>query len=387
MNQLLTGFSHFDRLMMRRAIRIAGKTPERTFPNPKVGCVIAKDNRIIGEGFHRQAGFPHAEIEAMRNCDPESLHGATCYVSLEPCNHFGLTPPCSEALLKAGISRVVFGISDPNPHVNGNGALYLSDHGVRVDGPFLSEEAFELNKAWIKRVVLGLPWITVKMAASLDGKTATCTGETRWISNEESRRFVHKMRSKSDAVLVGSQTVIADNPELTARNSGKITATPKRIIVDSLLRSPFDSRVFQADLPGETILVCTDKTQEDKLIEFEKRNIRILMTKPDRGHVNLEEMMRLLALEGIESVLVEGGRTLVFSLFEKKLVDEICFFYSDQIFGGIDAPGMVGGSGFAEIALAPHLNRIKIKRIKNNFLITGYLREPGDVHRNNSGDR
>ena len=359
-----------DEKFMREALRIARNAQGRTSPNPLVGAVIVKDGKIIAEGWHRQAGTPHAEIHAL-NMAGDLARGATLYVTLEPCSHFGRTPPCTQAIINAGISRVVAAMSDPNPKVAGRGFELLRAAGVEVEVGLLESEARRLNEVFIKWITRRLPFVTMKFACTLDGKIATVAGESQWISSEASRRFTHHLRDINDAILVGVGTVLADNPSLTTRLV--VGKNPVRVIVDSNARTPLESKVV-VDKSARTILAVTANAPADKISVLKARGVEII-TAGNGERVDLEELMHALAEQEITSVLVEGGGTIHFSLLRARFVDKVYAFIAPKIIGGSSALSAVGGAGFAKLSEAVELNDFTATTLGEDILISGYVKE------------
>ncbi|MBR2773532.1 MAG: bifunctional diaminohydroxyphosphoribosylaminopyrimidine deaminase/5-amino-6-(5-phosphoribosylamino)uracil reductase RibD [Selenomonadaceae bacterium] len=355
---------------MREALRIARNAEGCTSPNPLVGAVIVKDGKIIAEGWHRQAGTPHAEIHAL-NMAGDLSRGATLYVTLEPCSHFGRTPPCTQAIINAGISRVVAAMSDPNPKVAGHGFELLRAAGIAVEVGLLEAEARRLNEVFLKWITRRLPFVTMKFACTLDGKIATVAGESQWISSEESRRFTHHLRDINDAILVGVGTVLADNPSLTTRLvEGK---NPVRVIVDSNARTPLESKVV-ADKSARTIVAVTANAPPDKVRALKLRGVEVI-TAGNFERVDLTALMHALAEREITSVLVEGGGTIHFSMLRARLVDKVLAFIAPKLIGGSRALSAVGGEGFAKLSDAVELNDITTTTLGADILISGYVKE------------
>ena len=335
---------------MREALRIARHAEGRTSPNPLVGAVVVRDGKIVAEGWHRRAGTPHAEIHAL-NMAGELAAGATLYVTLEPCSHFGRTPPCARAIVEAGIKKVVAAMSDPNPKVAGRGFEILRTAGVEVEVGLLEAEARALNEIFIKWVTKNLPFVTMKFACSLDGKIATVGGESQWISGEASRKFSHHLRDIHDAILVGVGTVLADNPSLTTRLvEGK---NPARVIVDSNARTPLSSKVV-TDKSAQTIIAVTSIAPSEKISALKNLGVEIIFAG-DGERVDLKILMNELARREITSVLVEGGGTIHFSMLKEKLVDKIFAFVAPKIIGGKNSLTAVAGAGFEKLSDAVNL--------------------------------
>ncbi len=327
-----------DNYYMRMAIRLAGKGIGKTSPNPMVGAVIVKNDKIIGRGYHKKCGDCHAEINAINNAKG-SIRGSTFYITLEPCSHYGRTPPCVDTLIKKGLKRVVIGTPDPNPEVNGKGIKVLRSKGIKVDVGILETECRHLNENYFKFIKSGIPYVTVKYAQTLDGRIATKTGDSQWISSEESRKYVHRLRAINDCVMVGAGTVTADNPQLTVRHvKGK---NPLRIIVDSNLRIPIKSSVLTDDNPHLTIIATTSKAPARKITAIKKLGVEVLIVKKERnGKVSFSSLLKELGKRGIMSVLVEGGSGMNTSLLKVNLVDKMIIPIAPKILGkGLEAIG------------------------------------------------
>ena len=359
-----------DEIFMREALRIAHNAEGRTSPNPLVGAVVVRDGKIIAEGWHRQAGTPHAEIHAL-NMAGNLAKGSTLYVTLEPCSHFGRTPPCAQAIVNAGIKKVVAAMSDPNPKVAGRGFEILRAAGVEVEVGLLEDEARKLNEVFIKWVTKNLPFITLKFACSLDGKIATSTGESQWISCEASRKFTHHLRDINDAILVGVGTILKDNPSLTTRLvEGK---NPVRVIVDSNARTPLDSKVV-TDKSARTIIATTSNAPPEKISALKNLGVEIIFAG-DGERVDLKILMRTLAEREITSVLVEGGGTIHFSMLKENLVDKIFAFVAPKIIGGKNSLTAVEGVGFEKLSDAVNLKNFTAEKLGEDILISGYVTE------------
>ncbi len=354
-----------DTKYMKRALTLARKGVGRTVPNPAVGCVIVSHNRIVGEGWHKKAGTPHAEVHALAMAG-EAARGADVYVTLEPCCHTGLTPPCCDALIRAGVARVIVGMTDPNPRVNGGGLSALKRAGIETVNGVLEEECRAINRPFIKHVTSGHPFVTYKCAMTLDGKIATVTGDSRWISSDESRTYVHRLRSRCDAVMVGVDTIIADNPQLTVRHvRGK---NPLRIIVDSNLRTPGSVGVLSGPLAKKTIIATTE-TNPRIHRRYQQSGATVLVCRRRNGQVDLADLWRLLGKRGIQSILMEGGSRLAGEALMQGLIDECIFFY---------APKLIGSDGFSPFAItgvtamaeALPFTDMKVQRMGSDILVT-----------------
>ena len=321
-------FSHTDRDMMRRALTLAAEGRFSTSPNPRVGCIIAHGGQIVGQGFHLKAGGPHAEVHALRQAG-ESARGATAYVTLEPCSHYGRTPPCAEALIQAGVSRVVAAIADPNPQVAGKGLAMLSAAGIRTESGLLETEARELNRGFLSRIERGRPFVRLKCAASLDGKTALSDGLSQWITGEAARHDVQILRAESCAVLTGIGTVLADDPQLNVRAFPTLRQ-PLRIVLDSRLRLPPTAKLL-AD-PASPVLLLTAVPPEKYLAAIP--HLDILTIPAADGRISLPAALTLLAERGIGELLVEAGATLCGAFLQSGLADEIVLYQAGKILGG-----------------------------------------------------
>ena len=360
-----------DEEYMRRALELAVKGRGYTNPNPMVGAVIVKEGRIIGEGYHEKYGQLHAERNAFKNCT-ESAEGATIYVTLEPCCHYGKTPPCTEAIIENGIKRVVVGMLDVNPVVAGNGVRILEDHGIEVTVGVLEEECCKLNKIFIKYISKKIPFVTMKYAMTADGKIATVTGQSKWITGSSSRENVHRTRHAMMGIMVGVGTVIADDPMLDVRlpefeMSDKGPSNPIRIICDSSLRTPFDAKVVTTSKDIRTI-IATVSDDAEKIKEYESKGCEIVKVDDKDGKVDLKKLMRILGEMGIDSILLEGGGDMNFSAIKAKIVDEVQIYMAPKIFGG-NAKSPVGGSGIEDINEAVILKPVRTEMFDGDIFI------------------
>ena len=327
-----------DNYYMRMAIRLARKGIGKTNPNPMVGTIIVKDGKIIGRGYHKKCGDYHAEINAINNVKG-SIRGSTIYINLEPCSHYGRTPPCVDTLIKKGLKMVVVGTPDPNPEVNGKGIKILRSKGIKVDVGILDTECRQLNEHYFKFIKSGIPYVSVKYAQTLDGRIATKTGDSQWISSEASRKYVHFLRSTNDGIMVGAGTVTADNPQLTVRHVKGMN--PLRIIVDSKLRIPIKSSVLTDDNPHQTIIATTSNAPARKITAIKKLGAEVLVVKKERnGKVSFSSLLKELGKREIMSVLVEGGSGMITALLKVNLVDKMIIPISPRILGkGLEAIG------------------------------------------------
>lgn len=361
-----------DRQYMRQALRLAARGRGWTSPNPLVGALVVRNRRIVGRGWHPAAGQPHAEIFALREAG-RTARGATLYVNLEPCNHQGRTPPCTDAIIDAGIKRVVVGMEDPNPLVAGRGIERLRAAGIEVETGVLEKECRRLNEVFCKYITSGLPFVTLKIAASLDGRIATRSGHSHWITNDKSRRFVHRLRHRHDAIMIGIGTLLQDNPRLTTRLPRGRGKNPYRVIVDSRLRSPLHANVFHGDAREKLILATSDDPRLD-LGPYQDRVREIIRLPADAaGQLDLRELMRRLAAMEITSVLIEGGSEINASAIEAGIVDKIGFFYAPVLIGGRGALGMLGGNGVDLVSEGQRVTDLRLRRFGTDIYVEGYL--------------
>jgi len=358
---------------MRRALELAAQARGCTSPNPMVGAVIVKAGEIVGEGYHHKAGTPHAEIHAINNAGGKA-RGAQLYVTLEPCCHRGLTPPCTAAIIQAGISSVVMAMQDPNPLVSGRGKAELEAHGITVQSGLLERKARKLNEFYIKYITTGLPFVILKSAMSIDGKIATYTGKSKWITSEVSRQKVHELRDTVDAILVGIGTVINDNPSLTTRLMGKEGKDAVRVIVDSNARLPLPSRVLHLDSTAPTLIAVTPKAPDDKISLLQATGAEsLIIPARNDGKVSLKALMATLGKRKITSVMIEGGSEINASALQEGIVDKVMIFIAPKFIGGRTAPGLVGGQGIEHLSNAIGLEDIRVSKIGEDILIEGYI--------------
>lgn len=359
-----------DEKFMRKALELAGQAAGRTSPNPIVGCVIVKNHEIVGEGYHQRAGTPHAEVHALAAARDKAF-GATAYVTLEPCSHFGRTPPCADALIRAGIERVVVAMKDPNPIVAGRGLDRLREAGVQVDVGVLYHEAITQNEAFCKAITTNFPFVVYKTAMTLDGKIATETGDSRWVSNEISRRYVHQLRNQCDVILVGSETVLLDNPALTCRLPGG--RDPVRLVVDGELRISESSQVFTSSTLSPCIIATTSAAPPDKIRRLKNlENVEIWQYDTLR-HVPLTQMLQDLVRRGWISVLLEGGGGLAGALIQEQCVDKLDCFIAPKLVGG-NGPSPLTGLHIQLMSEAVELNDLHVDMNFGDIHVTGYLR-------------
>lgn len=365
-----------DRKYMRMAIELARRGKGTTNPNPLVGAVIVKDGRIIGQGYHERCGQPHAERNALASC-VEDPAGATIYVTLEPCNHYGKTPPCTQALIQARISRVFIGSPDPNPKAAG-GIQVLRDAGIEVIENFLREECDALNPVFFKYINEKLPYVTMKYAMSLDGKIACKNGASQWITSGEARLHTHRLRAEHMGILVGMGTVLEDDPLLTCRIGGM---SPIRIICDTHLRTPLSSQLVQtAKETGELLrqprtIIATCERDPQKTLPYEEAGVTILQTAIHDGHVDLRDLMEQLAMRSIDSVLIEGGGEVNWSALRAGLCDKVFAYTAPKILGVAGAKSPVSGQGVESPDDAFYLDNVTFRNIGADLLIEGEVRK------------
>lgn len=368
MNRKNGDFLSYDEKYMRLAMQLAGNAIGRTSPNPLVGAVIVKDNRVVGCGWHRKAGTPHAEVHALNQAG-ELAQGADVYVTLEPCAHYGKTPSCAKALVEAKVKNVYGGLLDVNPKVAGKGFKILEDAGIHVEYGFLQDELRKQNEVFFKWIEHKKPFVVLKAAMTLDGKIATATGQSKWITNETSRAYGYKLRDIYDGIMVGINTVIEDNPMLTARVDGG--KSPIRIVVDSSLRIDINANVVQ-DKSAKTIVATTDKADKDKILKLQAQDVDVIVVDKDKNDkVDIEKLLDILGQQNICSILVEGGATLSGSFVAKKLVDKVYFFIAPKIIGGKEAKTPVSGTGILNLQETLTLKDIQIEKLEEDILIIG----------------
>ncbi|MEX2416156.1 MAG: bifunctional diaminohydroxyphosphoribosylaminopyrimidine deaminase/5-amino-6-(5-phosphoribosylamino)uracil reductase RibD [Paenibacillaceae bacterium] len=358
-----------DQKYMRLALQLAEATQGQTDMNPVVGCVVVKSGRVVGTGAHLQRGGPHAEVHALNMAGKEA-EGSTVYVTLEPCSHHGRTPPCANRLIEDKVSRVVVATIDPNPVVAGTGIAKLREHGIEVVVGVMEQEARALNLIYEKYMLTQLPYVTMKTACSLDGKIASRTGDSKWISNDASRQLVHTMRHQHQAIMVGIETVLADNPSLNTRLSVP-SLQPIRIVVDSKLRTPDEAQVVTTAEENRTIILTTELASQQRQFELEGKGVRVIRCGAG-PHVDLKLAMQKLGEQEINSILLEGGGRLNGAMLETGLIDRIYLFYAPLFIGGSEAPGAFSFNGIASIGDAIQLEGLSLQQIDNNFCVSGY---------------
>lgn len=362
-----------DAQYMKMALDLAAAAMGRTSPNPMVGAVVVRDGRVVGKGFHARAGTPHAEVLALKDAG-EMARGATLYVTLEPCCHHGRTGPCTEAVIEAGVKRVVAAMADPNPLVAGKGLARLREAGLDVEAGVREEEARILNEVFIKYISTGRPFVVMKAAVSLDGKIATRTGDSRWITGPEAREYGHRLRGRYDAIMVGVNTVLADDPSLTTRlpEGGRDAV---RLVLDSLARTPPGSKVIRSLSEAPVIIITTDRAPQERVRQIEEAGSRVISIPgtPGDGRVDMAALMRELAKREITSVLVEGGGQVHASALAAGIVDKVAWFIAPKLIGGKEAPGPLAGQGPERIADATFLDRVSVSRMGNDIFVEGYI--------------
>ena len=364
-----------DLQWMNRALAVANRARGRTAPNPPVGAVLVRDGVVVGEGWTERPGQRHAEIMALDEAGIRAP-GATLYVTLEPCAHFGRTPPCTDALVEAGISRAVIAVRDPYPQVDGRGIAHLSRNGIRVDVGLGAREATRINAGFFKRIRTGLPEVTAKFAMSLDGKIATRTGHAHWITGPEARREAHRLRDCHDAILVGLGTILADDPRLTTRLPAAEAGVggpshPLRVVLDSRARTPLTAAMLQPRTPGSTLIVTTEHAPFRAARALETAGAEVMVLPARDGRVDLPVLLRELGRRGINSVLVEGGGLLLGSFFTAGLVDRVVAFIAPVIIGGAGAPAPVAGRGAETMDDALRLGNVEIRRYGQDLAVSG----------------
>jgi len=358
-----------DEHWMRRVLRLAEKGRGRTSPNPMVGAILVKDSKVIGDGYHTKAGEAHAEIVALQQAGEEA-QGATLYLNLEPCAHYGKTPPCAPRVVEEGVKRVVIGMEDPNPLVKGKGIEILRKADLDVDVGILEKECRRLNEAFCKYILQKMPFVILKVAATLDGKTATRNGDSKWISGEASRRLVHRLRNQVDGILVGIGTVLRDNPLLTTRIRGG--RDPYRIVLDSRLRIPEEASVIGKS-PSKAVIATTELAPREKIEKLEKRGVQILIFDSKEGRVDLKSCLSKLGEMGMTSLLVEGGSHINGSFLDEGLIDKLILFLSPKVIGDQQAPGIFGGRGVSNLQEAVGLREIRTKKVGEDVFLECYL--------------
>lgn len=352
---------------MRLALAFAAKGLGRTSPNPAVGAIILKRGVIIGKGFHKRAGLAHAEIAALDSIKKGPAKGGTLYVTLEPCCNWGRTPPCTDAIISSGVKRVVAGTMDPNPKVSGKGLKQLASAGIEVITGVLEEECRALNESYNKFITKGLPFITIKLAVTLDGRAAAKAGESRWITGIESRRRVHRMRSMADAVMVGAGTVMKDDPLLTVRHvKGR---DPLKVVVDTGFSIPLSAKIFSSGRAG-VVVITTKDAEKEKIEKARRLGAKVIIARKKKGRVDLRSALMALTEMNVVSLIVEGGPSLAASLIREGLADKLVLFISPKLIGGDGLPA-IGLLGVRRIDGCPVIKKMMIKRLGQDIMIVG----------------
>jgi len=360
-----------DLKFMKQALREARRGLGRVSPNPAVGAVIVRKGEVVARGYHRMAGLPHAETAALDKLEQISP-GDSLYITLEPCNHLGRTPPCTHTILKSGIKRVVIGMKDPNPMVAGGGCEFLKDNGIEVVENVLETECRRLNEDFLKFVESGRPFVIAKSALTMDGWIATSSGHSQWITNDKSRQFVHRLRDRVDAVMVGIGTVLADDPSLTTRLTKGKGRDPLRIIVDTHLRTPLNAKVMNQDSPADTLVVTSEDAGLEDQEKFRAQGVPTLVCPTRAGRIDLNTLMTKLGEMSITSLLVEGGASITGSMLREGLIDKFYIFKAPKLFGGDDGIPMTTGPGAKRMDECVILKQIKTRRFGDDILIRGY---------------
>lgn len=358
---------------MAMALKQAKRGLGRTRPNPMVGCVVVKDGEVIAQGYHARAGDDHAEVVALHRAG-EAARGSDVYVTLEPCNHFGRTPPCTVSLIEAGVARVFIGIRDPNELVNGRGIRKLRRAGIQVETGILKDECRKLNEAFNHFIGTKRPFMVAKIAQSLDGRVATRAGQSKWITGEKARKFGHQLRHQCDGIMVGIGTVLADNPSLTCRMRGGVD--PVRIILDSQARTPLKSNILKVIKKSKaaTWIFVDKKAPAGKVSALEKAGAEVIRVRSRGGQLSLEHVLEILGKRDLLSVLVEGGPSLMGSLFDGGFISKVHAFVAPLVIGGEDATPSVGGQGARRLTDAYRLDELEVQRLGCDVLLTGYCK-------------
>ena len=362
-----------DHDYMKVALELAEKGRGWTAPNPMVGAVVVRDGVIVGRGYHQRAGGPHAEVHAIDDAG-DRARGATIYVTLEPCNHVGRTPPCTQKILDAGIRRAVVAMADPNPGVKGGGNRFLAERGIAVTTGILETEARSLNEGFVNWVTTGRPFVLAKCAATLDGRIATRTGDARWVTGPAARAHVHRIRHWADGILVGVGTVLMDDPSLTTRMDAETGSDPTRIILDTRLRMPASARMLTLDSDAPTWIVCAPDAPADRRTALERAGARIIPGALENGRIDLAALMEQLGGMDITSLLIEGGAQVLGSAFAAAIVDKVCFFYAPKILGGDDGIPMCRGAGPERMQASIPVHDLSVHRFGPDIMLQGYLK-------------
>ena len=358
---------------MRMALELAARGAGYVAPNPMVGAVVVKDGQVVGRGYHQAVGGAHAEVNAIDDAGSQAT-GATLYVTLEPCNHQGRTPPCTQKIMDAGIEKVVVAMADPNPDVAGGGNAWLQSRGIQVICGVCDGEARRLNESFVKYVQTKRPFVVLKMAATLDGRIAARSGDARWVTGPAARTRVHELRHALDAIMVGVGTVKQDDPQLTTRLEDRQGVDPIRIVLDTRLRMPGTARMLQQVSSARTWVVCGPDAGEDAKARLRGRGAKIIEAPLHNGRIDLKTLVVQLGARGVTSLLIEGGAAVAASALGAGIVDKVLFFYAPKILGGDGIP-MCSGPGPDKMSASLPVHRLEVSRVGEDVLISGYLRE------------
>ena len=361
-----------DNIYMRRALSLAKRGAGWVNPNPVVGAVLVKDGRILGEGFHEFFGGPHAEANALQGVSDESAAGSVLYVTLEPCVHEGKTSPCVNLILEKKITKVVVGMADPNPLINGQGISFLQSKGIQVEVGLMASRAREMNEVFIKYITTKHPFVLLKSAMTLDGKIATVTNASRWITGETSRKMVHLLRQRLSAVMVGVNTVMFDDPLLNIRLKG-VWRNPLKVIADTHGRISTEAKVLTTD-PQLTLIATTELADPVKLKQIERMGAQVMICPLKNNMVDLGFVMNSLGFMGIDSIMIEGGSTLAFSALQDGIVDKVISFIAPKILGGVNAPTAVGGTGIEKMEDAINLTKMRTRKVGDDLMIEAWVK-------------
>ncbi len=355
---------------MRQAIELARKGEGRTSPNPPVGALVIKNRTVVGRGYHKKAGGPHAEVEALKRAG-QKARGATLVVTLEPCSHFGRTPPCVDAIIDFGVNTVLVGARDPTPQVSGRGTRRLRSSGIEVEAGILKEECSGLIAPFAKYIRTGLPYVFLKTATSLDGKIATATGESQWITGPKARDFVHQLRNKVDAILVGAGTAVKDDPRLSARIKGRQERFPVRVLIDPNHRVSSKAQLFQRAADHPVIVVTRAGKKPGKVKTLERKGVEFVTLPAKQGRIDFKDILQFLGERGIVSLLIEGGGEVNAHALNDGVVDRVYWFLAPLLIGGQRAPGPVGGSGISKLKDAWKLKKTELHTFGQDLMIEG----------------
>lgn len=366
-----------DRDRLGECLELAARARGLTAPNPMVGAVVTRDGEVVGRGFHERAGTPHAERLALQVAG-ERARGGVLYTNMEPCSHHGRTPPCVEAILEAGIRRVVSSLQDPDPRVDGRGFEALRAAGVEVQVGLLAREAADLNAGYLQVKRRGRPFVLAKAALSLDGKLATRSRDSQWITGATARKMAHRLRAESDAVVVGVGTLLADDPRLTSRGAGSAGPGPRmRVVLDSTARTPLDSRLGR-EKAGTALVITTDRAPAERVSSLRERGLEVATVAAVDGRVDLRAALDELMRRGCSTVMIEGGSGLLTAAFEVGIIDKVVLFFAPLLIGGSDAPSLWDGQGIARLGDAPRLERVQLHRLDPDWAVEAWFPEPAE---------